>query len=494
MVTDQQVRRLFKIMNKEKTFVSAAAKAGMDEKTARKYRKLGKLPSEVKIERSWKTRQGPFDDIWDEVSQELAINPGLEAKTLFKEMQKRYSGRFEDGQLRTFQRRIKSWRATAGPSREVFFAQKHEPGNLCQSDFTGMNSLGITICRQHFPHLIYHFVLTYSNWETGTICFSESFESLSEGLQNALWKLGGAPSEHRTDRLTAAVNNLSKERDFTAAYNGLLNHYGIIGCKTQANSPHENGDVEQRHYRFKKAVDQALMLRGSRDFNSREEYIIFIDEIFDQLNAGRRKRLAQESELLRRLPQGRLDACKRLREIRVGRGSTINVLSNVYSVESRLIGEKVEVRVYAEYLEVWYAQRRVDRIPRLRGKGKHKINYRHLIDSLLRKPGAFENYRYREDIFPTSRFRIAYDELKRRWAASRAAREYLKILHLAAGESEERTDRALRVLIDNGSEIMFERIEKMVRSRSGPEKIGDVEIAALSLSSYDDLLDGGLEG
>ena len=187
MVTDQQVRLLLKLMNKEPTLAVAAAKAGMDEKTARRYRRLGKLPSEVKRPHDWSKRPDAFADVWDELRRMLDQSPGLEAKTLFKYLQRCHPGRFSDGQLRTLQRRVKIWRATEGPAREVFFAQKYKPGERSQSDFTRMGSLGITIARQAFDHLLYHFVLPYSDWETGTICFIDSFESLSEGLQNALF-------------------------------------------------------------------------------------------------------------------------------------------------------------------------------------------------------------------------------------------------------------------------------------------------------------------
>ena len=285
MVTDRQVRRLMELLGKGASLVLAAAKADMDEKTARKYRESGKLPSEMKIEHSWQTREDPFSKVWDEVKKKLAINPGLEAKTLFEDLQCRYPGQFADGQLRTLQRRIKIWRALEGPSKEVFFPQQHHPGELCQSDFTHMKSLDVTIQGQPFDHLIYHFVLTYSNWETGTICFSESFESLSEGLQNALWELGGVPKMHRTDRLSAAVKKPGNPEEFTQRYEALLSHYGLRGHKTQPASPNENGDIEQRHYRFKKALDQSLMLRGSRDFSSREEYGDCLRNIFTQINA-----------------------------------------------------------------------------------------------------------------------------------------------------------------------------------------------------------------
>jgi hypothetical protein len=475
-----------KLLQSEKTLAAAAAKAGMDEKTARKYRRLGKLPGEVKVEHSWRTREDPFAEVWQEVKENLEINPGLEAKTLFEDLQRRYPGRFADGQLRTLQRRVKAWRALEGPPKEVFFPQVHKPGQLCQSDFTHMKSVGVTIQRQPFGHLIYHFVLTYSNWETGTICFSESFESLSEGLQNALWKLGGVPRKHRTDRLTAAVQKPDRPEEFTRRYGALLNHYGLEGDKTQAASPNEIGDVEQRHYRFKKALDQALMLRGSRDFTSRDEYAAFMRKLFSQLNSGRTVRLAEELKVLRRLPIRRLESCKRLR-LRVGPSSTIRVNHNVYSVHSRLNGEMVEVRLHVEHLEVWYAQRCVEKIPRLRGEGKHRIQYRHIIDWLVRKPGAFENYRYRDELFPTHRFRMAYDYLKQSQPA-RASKQYLKILHLAARESEIAVDDALRTLIDQEMPITFELVEAMVHSEELIPPPTELNIPEVDLTAYDALL------
>ena len=207
MVTDKQVRRLVREMKKGIAKSTAAGKAGMDEKTARKYMRENRLPSEIKAAHIWRTRIDPFREVWDEVRGRLGADSGFEAKTLFENLQERYPGKFEPGQLRSLQRKIKQWRAEEGPGKKVFFPQEHHPGVLSASDFTRMKSLGITICGILFDHLIYHFVLTYSNWETGAICFSESFESVSEGLQNALWELGGVPLEHRTDCLTAAVRN-----------------------------------------------------------------------------------------------------------------------------------------------------------------------------------------------------------------------------------------------------------------------------------------------
>lgn len=471
-----------KLINEEKTLALAAAKAGMDEKTARKWRDLGKLPSQTRPQHDWRTRKDPFEDVWPELCAKLEVNSGLEAKTLFEDLQRRFPGEFADGQLRTLQRKIKVWRALEGPAKEVIFPQEHTPGKLCESDFTHMTSLGITIAGEPFSHLVYHFVLTYSNWEAGTICFSESFESLSAGLQNALWELGGVPQEHQTDRLTTAVNKVDHPQEFTRRYRALLSHYGLTGKATNAASPNENGDVEQRHHRFKRAVDQALMLRGSRDFKSREEYALFLKKVFAQLNAGRKARLAEELGCLRRLPKCRLDASERQR-VRVGPSSTVRVKHNTYSVPSRLVKETLDVRIHAEVIELFYAQRLVLTMPRLRGEDKHAINYRHIIDRLIRKPGAFANYRYRDDLFPTTRFKVAYDLLKQNRPA-RADKEYLAILYLAAYEGEEKVDQALRHLIDSALPVTKTAVLGLVREDL-PSVPADVFIAEVDLSVYD---------
>ena len=487
MVADRQVRRLRKLIH-DRGLSVASARAGLDEKTARKYLRNGKLPSECRPDRTWRTRPDPFDEVWPSLAELLASNPGLESKTLFGHLQREHRGRFQDGQLRTLQRRVKQWRAVEGPSREVYFDQVHEPGKLCQSDFTHMSSLGVRIGGEAFDHLIYHFVLTYSNWETGTICFSESFESLSQGLQNALWELGGIPLCHQSDRMSAAVHQMDHPEEFTRKYKGLLDHYGLKGRKIQTGKANENGDVEQSHYRFKRAVDQALMLRGSRDFADRDEYARFLADLFSQLNAGRRHRLSEEVKVLGSLPAVRLPAVRRVRS-RVRRGSTIRVLRNVYSVPSRLIGEEVEARVGTEEIEVWYGQRKVAQFPRLRGGGKHRIDYRHIIEWLVRKPGAFGNYRYREELFPSSRFRMVYDHLQDRQGAG-GTREYLKILYLSATESETQVDDALRVLLESGDAIIAQKIGAMLATGKRGCPVTEVAIDAVDLTLYDRLLTG----
>src|SRR5580658_2200977 len=434
MVTDEQVRRLRKLSNTERNQEIAAAKAGMDPTTARRYLGLERLPSELKKERPWRTRGDPFSEVWEAVQKQIEESPGLEAKTLFEWLQREYPGRFSDGQIRTLQRRVKLWRVTEGPAQEVYFGQVHVPGRLCASDFTHMTELEITIQGQTLVHLVYHFVLTYSNWEAGTICYSESLESLTEGWQNAVWELGAVPVRHRTDSLSSAVNNMSNLEEFNQRYEAVMRYYGVKPEHTNPASGNENGDVEQSHHRFKRAVDQALMLRGSRDFASVEEYAQFLKKLMAQRNAGRRERLGEELQVMRELPARRMESAKRER-VRVDSGSLIHVDRNAYSVNSRLIGEQVEARLYLDRVEVWYGQKKVEDLPRLRGRAKHRVDYRHIIEWLVREPGAFENYRYKEDLFPSSRFRMAYDALQET-APSQAVKEYLKILKLAAEEGE----------------------------------------------------------
>ena len=480
------------MVNLEKNHAIAAAKAGMDRKTARKYLRAGRLPSELPQLPRLRTRVDAFEKVWGELRKLLEVNPGLEAKTLFDHLQRRYPGRFADGQLRTLQRRLKVWRATEGPAKEVFFAQQHYPGRLSASDFVHLSDLDITIQGQSFPHLLYHFVLTYSNWETGTVCFSESFESLCEGFQNAIWELGRVPERHRTDRMSTAVNNLSNPADFTERYEALLGYYGIAGEKIQAGEAHENGDVEQRHHRLKRAVEQELMLRGSRDFASRSDYTQFLKGLCGRLNAGRKQRLLEEMAVMKELPERRLESYKRER-VKVDSGSLIHADRNVYSVPSRLIGEQVEVRLYTERVEIWYGQRKLEEMPRLRGRHKHRVNYRHIIDWLIRKPGAFENYRYREELFPSSRFRMAFDVLQERLGSRGASKQYLRILELAAKESEAKVDESLQLLLGKGEDcsamITVEAVQEAMRESRRAEKA--VIVAAVDLRVFDELYGAG---
>ncbi len=466
--------------------VTLAAKAGMTEKTARKYLRAGLLPSQMKQPRDWRTREDPFVSVWPEVKVRLEQAPGLEALTLFEDLQKRHPGKFQDGQLRTMQRRVRAWRGLYGPDKEVFFPQVHKPGELALSDFTSMNALEITLGGLRFPHLLYHFVLSYSNWEYIEICFSESFEALSSGLQNALWTLGKVPAgHHRTDNLSAATFKGKDGREFNDSYAALMSHYDLKASKNQPGKSHENGDVEQAHYRIKERVDQALELRGSRDFPDRAAYHEFLRELVAARNQGRVDRLKEELVVMQPLPSRRLDDYRDYRVV-VGPWSTVRVGHNTYSAPSRLIRYEVTARLHADRVEIYFGGQRVAEMERLRGQGKARINYRHVIGSLVRKPGAFQNYRYREEMFPTTVFRQAYDYLVEQ-NPRRAGRRYLEILHWAALNSEAGMEAALREQLDQGQDLDYD--ELVARAKSPLEKGPELEIAAPSLGVYDELLE-----
>ncbi len=470
----------------------AAARAGMSARTARKYEQLAKLPSELAQPRSYRTRPNPFADDWPWIETHLRRDPALQATTLFALLCAQHPGRYQPIQLRTLQRHIAAWRVQHGPEQEVVFPQVHRPGQAAQSDFTHMNDLHITIAGIAFPHLIYHLVLTYSNVEAVRVCFSESFEALAEGLEACLWQIGGVPEQHRTDHLTAALRPLDAagRQEFSERYTALMAHYGMQPTTNNAGVAHENGDVEQAHYRFKQAVDQALRVRGSRDFGERAAYGHFLQELVRQRNVTRQQRFAEEQQHLRPLPALPLAPCRELR-VTVSQSSTIQVLRNTYSLPSRLIGTTVLVRVRAETVEVYVGTNHLLTLPRLLGHHQHRIDYRHIIWSLVRKPGAFAQYRYRDDLFPTLTFRQAYDRLTHR-LPQRADREYVRLLHLAASTSEMDVEAALCLLQEQGQVPTFDVVREMVRQPVALA-IPTLTPVVLDLHVYDQLLTTGCE-
>jgi hypothetical protein len=490
-VTDAQVKEVRLNLNQRGSLLFAAMKAGMDRKTARKYRDSGQLPSEIKTAPRGRRRPDPLVDVWPRLKELLQREPGLQAKTLVDWLQRECPGQNWQQQRRTVERRVRQWKAEHGPAKEVFFSQVHEAGRLGSSDFTHMESLNVTIQGQPFPHLVYHFVLTYSNWEHVSICFSESFASLSEGWQNAVWELGAAPERHRTDRMTLAVHQDGNLEQYTLRYQSLMRHYGVTPEATNAYSGHENGDCEQSHRRFKETVEQELLLRGSRDFSSREEYWKFVvREVVARRNASRGDKFKEEYGRLRRLPERRLETMER-QQVRVSKGSTIQVKKNTYSVPARLMGERVEARIGAEHIEVWYAGALVQKMERLRGQSNHRIDYRHVIDWLVRKPGAFARYVYREDMYPTVTYRRAYDALQEQ-QPGRTDREYVRLLHLAAQEGEARVEEALAKLLCQGSPVSEQVVRTLLGSDTPLSLAAQVTVAAVDLRMYDALLEGAL--
>jgi len=474
------------MLKQGKTLQQSSDAVGIDIKTARKYSKDKRLPSELKKPHIWQTREDIFAEDWDRLKEMLELNPGLEAKTLMGWLISEDPEKYQESHLRTLQRRLKRWRALEGPEKEIFFPQCHYPGELCASDFTHMDSLGITINGELFSHMFYHFVLTYSNWESVTLCYSESFESFSDGFQNALWNLGGVCLRHRTDNLSAAVVNPMQRTEFTARYQALLDHYRLQGESINPRSPHENGDAEQSHYQFKKAVDQVLMLRGGRDFDSIDAYLVLIETLVNQRNKGRHQKHEEELSQLNPLPTQRQNSYRVL-DVPVTKYSTIRVLKNVYSVPSRLKEETVRVIVKASTLEIYYAQTHIETYPRLQGEGGQRINYRHLIGSLIRKPGAFLNYRYREELYPNTFFRLAWETLQNTHPGS-ATKIYLGLLQRATMISEDRVTQVLQILLRHHMDFTLENVDLYMDRAPEAASVPEPVVKDVDLKEYDRLV------
>lgn len=490
MKRDAEVQLMKRERAKGKTQEQAAARAGMSVRTVRTDERLGKLPSELKAPRTYRTRANPFEEDWPWIRAQLERDPALQGTTLFALLTSRRPGQYQDGQLRTLQNHIARWRAQHGPEQEVIFPQVHRPGQVAQSDFTHMTNLAITLARVPFPHLLFHLVFPYSNVEAISLCFSESFEALAEGVEAGLWQLGGVPTEHRTDHLSAAIRPRDEDgrAQATARYRALMAHDGIVPTTNNVGMAHENGDVEQAHHRFKLAVDQSLRVRGSRDFPSRAAYVRFLQDLVKQRNLTRAVRWNEERQHLRPLPANPLGLCRELR-MPVSDFSTIQVLRNTYSVPSRLIGKTLTVRVHAETLDLYQATTFLLTIPRFLGERQHRIDYHHVIWSLVRKPGAFAHYRYRDDLFPSLAFRQAYDALVQ-GCPSRADREYVRILHLAASTSESDVEAALALLCEPQALPTFDAVRDLIRAPQ-PTVLPLLGEANLDLGIYDQLLGEG---
>ena len=491
MVTDKQVRLLRKKRMQGKTLEAAAVAAGMTEKTARKWER-GALPSATRRPRAWRTRPDPFKDVWAAEVEPFLLDDKdgkLEAKTIFEELCRRHPTTFEVGQLRTLQRRVRIWRAEQGPEKEVFFPQEHLPGKMGAIDFTHATELDVTIAGVAFVHLFFEFVLAYSGWRFVQLAFGETFEALLSGLQSAFWDLRGVTERVRLDNLSAATHELALTggRTLTKRFADVVSHYDFEASRIQPGEGHENGVAEKGHHVLKNALDQALRLRGSRDFGSVADYLGFVGDVVDGLNGGRDAKLAEERARLKPLPASRMPEYTRY-TARVRKWSTVNISSRIYSVPSRLKGHVVELRVFADVVELRFGDKLLETMPRLRGDKGHCIDYRHVIWSLVRKPGAFAAYRYREDLFPTLVFRRAYDAI-RDVRGDRADVEYVRILHLAASTSERAVEAALSALLERG--VAFDYAAVKALAHPDEPTIPTLSIGSPDLAAYDLLLAAG---
>lgn len=481
-------------MSKHGKIGRAAMKADMDRKTARKYRKSGKLPSQMKKQRQWRTRADPFEDVWAKIEQQLVDVPELEAKTLFEQLRVEHPDRFGEGQLRTLQRKIKQWRAKHGPDRQAVLAQRHHPGEAAQSDFTDATELGVIVAGELLVHMLYVFVLPFSDWQWATVCFSESMASLRYGLQRSLFQLGRVPRFHQTDNSTAATHNIPKDkkemveghkRPFNEDYLAMMRHYGMTPRTTAVGAKEQNGDAEASNGAIKRRLNQQLLLRGSREFESVQAWQDFVDAVMRKANRAKSERVEQELAVMRELDVAKLTEYTEER-LFVSEQSTIRVKSCIYSVPSRLIREQVKVRVYHDKIEVSYAG--VDQLvcERVRG-GRKRIDYRHVIWSLVRKPGAFARYVYREEMFPTLTFRRAYDAIQKDYEGIKGDVEYLRILHLAASTLEADVEAALTLMFDAGKPIRADGVKALVRSNS-TRQVPELDEPKVSFDVYDALL------
>jgi len=470
----------------------AATKSGFSIRTAKRIEAHAKQPVPLKKSEERKNPKDPFKDVWEtEAVPLLEKNPKLQALTLLQYVQDAHPGQYPDNLLRTLQRRVQAWRALFGPEKEVMFLQEHPPGYQSLSDFTDANDLNVTIKSTPFSHRLYHFWMAFSTWEYATVVMGgESFSALSEGLQGALWLLGAVPKTHRTDSLSAAYKNLSKNasEDFTKSYEAVCEQYGMIPTRNNKGVKHENGSVESSHRHLKSRMDQALMIRGSRDFDSVADYKAFLCQCINRHNQGIRNLVDEEMKYLKPLPKVKVGAFE-LEIVRVTSSSTATIRQVRYSVPSRLIGINLKCHLYDDRIECFVGSTPVITLERLRwkkGTRPRKINYRHVVEWLARKPHSFRNYIYREDLFLTPAFKTTWERYKEQLDERTACRAYVALLRLSAEHGEETISCHLEKLLSLGSlptpAVLGDLLPKKQSSQV------TVKVDQRELKAYDQLL------
>lgn len=470
----------------------AAAKVGISVRSARRLDGVLALPSQREA-RSWRTRPDPFEAVWQsEIIPMLEAAPGLTGTTLLEEVQRRYPGKYEDALLRTLQRRVRTWKASHGKEREVFFAQANPPGRLGLSDFTNAAVLQVTIAGANLLHLLYQFALAYSGWRyVEVVLGGESFMALSSGLQSAVWMMGGVPEEHRTDSLSAAFKNKAEHELLTRRYEGLCMHYGMRPSRNNLGVSHENGSIEARQGTLKRTMEQALLLRGHRDFPDLDAYRRFVAEVFGRLNARVARKFSEERGMLKALPVRRSSDYEEV-DARVTKFGTITVKKVLYTAPSRLVGHRLKVRVYSEKLEGWLGNVCVLELRRgqpdpASGRGK-VVDYRHLLPALKRKPGALARSVLRDELFPRTEYRQMWAQLKDQLPEAGACRLMVGLLDLAGnGGCEAELAQRLAVLLASGELPDLERLQKDLAPR--PALYPPVTVVLPDLASYDQLLE-----
>jgi len=471
----------------------AAARAGMSERTARRLEKDPRKPSERRPARG-RTVPDPLEGVWEsELEPMLETDPSLKPITLLHYLMRSHPKRFSDqGIRRTLERRVRDWKALRGPKRDVIFRQNREPGRLALSEFTDASKLGVTIAGEPFAHLLYHFVLAYSGWQFGRVVLGgESFAALSENLQDALWALGKVPGEHRTDSLSAAFKNLARaqQADLTARYEALCAHYGMQPSRNNPGEAHENGAVEAHHGHLKDSRDQALILRGSRDFPDVASYQRVVDEVVARRNATRRGDLDAELRHMHPLPRQRTtDFSERV--VTVLRTGGFWLRNVFYSVPSQLIGHRLRVHVHDARIEAYLGSTHVVTHPRRSvpdGQRGHVVDYRHVIHALKRKPQALAGSMYRDGLFPRSEYSRAWQALSAALSQKDACKRMVGLLAMA---HEEACEAELAGLI--AAELRAGRLPEAGalrrRLRPASDLPADVPVALTAPAQFDALL------
>jgi len=490
-ITDLQVIK-YKELRGKLTQEAAAAKTGISVSSAGRLERRGVLPSQ-RGPRHWRTRTDPLNEVWDsEVVPLLQGAPALMAVTVLEELQRRHVGRFGASVLRTLQRRMRAWRAQHGEEREIFFAQEHPPGRLGLSDFTVADELGVCVGGNSLPHRLYQFSFAHSGWRHARVVLGgESFQALTSGLQEALWMAGGVPEEHRTDSLSAAFNNLAEQEELTRRYRDLCEHYAVRASRNNPGESHENGAIESRQGSLKRALEQALLLRGTREFADLPAYEQFLAEIVRRLNARCARAWELERARLRPLPARRTVDFEEI-DARVSKFGVFSAKSALYSVPSRLAGHRLKVRLYSAHLEAWLGGVKVFECERLYGSAGNRhpkrIDWRHMLASLKRKPGAFARWVLRDAMFPRSEYAQAWQRLRERLEERAACRLMVGLLDLA-DRANVVTELAV-VLAELHERDALPDIEAL-RERFAPRPtcMPSVQVVLPAAAVYDELLE-----
>ena len=476
-----------------------AVRSGMSERTARKIDKGLHHTQKPSKARDYKTRSSKIDKVWDnDLEPMLRQDPELQPMTLFLYMERTYLDNngnpiYNDSVLRTLQRRVKKWHAINGKDKDIIIPQDHYPGVQGLSDFTHMNNLGVTIGGVPLNHMLYHFRLVYSKYSYVKVILSgESFQALAEGLGEALVEIGGSPKEHRTDSLSAAFKNDKHipENDLTDRYNELCASYNMKPTRNNKGVSHENGSVESSHFKVKNRIAQELRLRGSTDFNSLEEYELWIKDIIATSNRRNSRDFKSEQAVLQTLPKIKGPDYE-VKSVRVSNLGLINIKGMIYSVPTRLVGNTLTLHIKQKTIEGYIGSSLVMDIDRLYTKStskKYIIDYKHLILSFVKKPNSFRTCKYRDELLPSDDFRVIWKHLDDNYESKNAVNIILRLLKLCADHNcEKRVTEQVLYSIGKAKDIDIANIESQFNTTNPkmPEESNNLQH---SLSSYDDMI------